>query len=470
MTSLPPKPVSSPPPPPRKDDDERRGHRHLSQEDRFYVPSRPGRLADSYVASYDQARHTGRYRDRDWERRTRDTWDRTPRGREDDKDYYRRRDDTYIASDDRRTRRPPSPRRSDRPYRSRSPRGRRPYSPPRYAPRFPHSRSPPPKRPRYSSRSPPRSPRRRQHSRSPEKGKGERSANRLNESSPTQLALLSTSPEKRKRERSAHRWNEGSPTQLASLSTSTSHPKKTASTGESPRRNQGETKSDQSTNVTESKLSISQNVPDNKAPSKSSPLGRKPDEKPLLSNLQQQPQHASNHIKDEVRRSPAREHDPEFKARERTPSPPRQPRFMNNQSSRDGPHGRRSSRSPPRAPRTFPRSSLAQSTAGLHTGRRPPLAGASSTTDSKKVDKPERPNVTAGIDAEIARLESHRTSLATEYVQLARNARRALHELDLAMLDLRAAEARRKVTSSQLEKARVGMLGIDATVVDSPVM
>jgi hypothetical protein len=39
----------------------------------------------------------------------------------------------------------------------------------------------------------------------------------------------------------------------------------------------------------------------------------------------------------------------------------------------------------------------------------------------------------------------------------------------MAMLDLRAAEARRKVTASQLEKARAGMLGIDSTPIDSPV-
>lgn len=62
----------------------------------------------------------------------------------------------------------------------------------------------------------------------------------------------------------------------------------------------------------------------------------------------------------------------------------------------------------------------------------------------------------------IARLESHRANLAADYVELAKNTRRALHELDMATIDLRAAEARRKVADGHLEKARAGMLGIDA--------
>ena len=37
-----------------------------------------------------------------------------------------------------------------------------------------------------------------------------------------------------------------------------------------------------------------------------------------------------------------------------------------------------------------------------------------------------------------------------------------MHELDIVTLDLRAAEARRKVADSQVEKARAGVLGIDA--------
>lgn len=45
---------------------------------------------------------------------------------------------------------------------------------------------------------------------------------------------------------------------------------------------------------------------------------------------------------------------------------------------------------------------------------------------------------------------------------MAKATRRALHELELATIDLRAAENRRKVADSQVEKARAGVLGIDA--------
>jgi hypothetical protein len=37
----------------------------------------------------------------------------------------------------------------------------------------------------------------------------------------------------------------------------------------------------------------------------------------------------------------------------------------------------------------------------------------------------------------------------------------------MATIDLRAAESRRKVAGSHMEKARAGMLGIDAVPIDS---
>jgi hypothetical protein len=37
----------------------------------------------------------------------------------------------------------------------------------------------------------------------------------------------------------------------------------------------------------------------------------------------------------------------------------------------------------------------------------------------------------------------------------------------MATIDLRAAESRRKVTGSHMEKARAGMLGIDGVPIDS---
>ena len=45
-----------------------------------------------------------------------------------------------------------------------------------------------------------------------------------------------------------------------------------------------------------------------------------------------------------------------------------------------------------------------------------------------------------------------------------------MHELDMAALDLRAAEARRRIADSHMEKARSGVLGIDALLVDSPTI
>lgn len=52
--------------------------------------------------------------------------------------------------------------------------------------------------------------------------------------------------------------------------------------------------------------------------------------------------------------------------------------------------------------------------------------------------------------------------LTQTYVGITKNARRAIHELETATIDLHAAEARRKVCDSQLVKAQAGQLGIDA--------
>jgi hypothetical protein len=52
-------------------------------------------------------------------------------------------------------------------------------------------------------------------------------------------------------------------------------------------------------------------------------------------------------------------------------------------------------------------------------------------------------------------------STLEEHLTTSRETRRALGELDMAALDLRMAEARRKIADTQLEKAKQGMLGID---------
>ena len=48
-----------------------------------------------------------------------------------------------------------------------------------------------------------------------------------------------------------------------------------------------------------------------------------------------------------------------------------------------------------------------------------------------------------------------------EYNTIAKLARRAVNELTITDVDLKVAEMRRATTSSHLEKARAGMLGID---------
>jgi len=57
--------------------------------------------------------------------------------------------------------------------------------------------------------------------------------------------------------------------------------------------------------------------------------------------------------------------------------------------------------------------------------------------------------------------ESRLALLKREYIEKSRAAKRAVHEYNLATIDLRLAEERRKVADVQLDKARAGQLGID---------
>lgn len=65
------------------------------------------------------------------------------------------------------------------------------------------------------------------------------------------------------------------------------------------------------------------------------------------------------------------------------------------------------------------------------------------------------------LPSQIARLRAHRTQLTLEYVNVTRARSRALHELDMASIDLKAAEKRRTIADAQFEKARFGALGVD---------
>lgn len=65
------------------------------------------------------------------------------------------------------------------------------------------------------------------------------------------------------------------------------------------------------------------------------------------------------------------------------------------------------------------------------------------------------------LHIQIARVQSQRANLISEHVGVSKASRRALHDLEMASLDLWAAENRRKLADIQLEKARAGVLGID---------
>ncbi|KAF8636635.1 hypothetical protein AX17_003444 [Amanita inopinata Kibby_2008] len=522
MASLPPKPISSPPPPQTKDSDERRHHtderssRYLSQDDRSYVPTRsrptPVRV-DSYVATYERKREEGRYidrhRDRDRDGRNWNSRDRGQRGRDDDRDRYdrerfdRRRGDSYIDRyDTRRTHRGPSPRRLDRVYRSRSPHSRRPYSPSsRYPPRIRLSRSPPPPKLRYNVTSPPRSPRSPRH-RSPEKGspqfrrsrspsktsdyrRQERPADRLEFSASRQ----SSSPNKQQPLKSKSR----SPSLVTAHQTKSMTTIRDTSPSLKRESSSPEMQKESGRVMSSSKYQEQRNSPTELPKAQDMSTHDKRAQDVLITGDQRLPRQMldpNNYIHCSPREETRGSQDMDTKMLERSPPSPRQPRHPGGLLTHDGAYARRSSRSPPRGPRNHPRSFLVQTTTGspalppnIRGGRRQPgtpsgprINSSHGTHDTPilatesymKGVRNERPSVTAAVDTEIARLESHRAHLAAEYIQLERGARRALHELDVATLDLRAAEARRKVADSHLEKARVGMLGVDAAPVESP--
>lgn len=81
-----------------------------------------------------------------------------------------------------------------------------------------------------------------------------------------------------------------------------------------------------------------------------------------------------------------------------------------------------------------------------------------------------KPSLTADLEQELARLQAHRAHIGSDYLQHEKGARRALHELDMATVDLRAAEGRRKIADMQLEKAKTGSLGIDGQPIETPVV
>ncbi|GLB35118.1 hypothetical protein LshimejAT787_0206830 [Lyophyllum shimeji] len=190
----------------------------------------------------------------------------------------------------------------------------------------------------------------------------------------------------------------------------------------------------------------------------------------------------------------------EIKPCGRSRSPPRQPRHPGPPAPPTLPPS--ASRSPPRGPRNYSRGNVTPTgpASSLPPGPRgqrrtypgptaPPAPSISqdrppAATEEKTPSVPELeikvpmpyipprklpPSLTLELDAEIARLQAHRAHLASEYAQLAAGKRRALHELEMSTIDLRAAELRRKVADIQYQKARNGVLGVDYVPTDTSI-
>jgi hypothetical protein len=62
---------------------------------------------------------------------------------------------------------------------------------------------------------------------------------------------------------------------------------------------------------------------------------------------------------------------------------------------------------------------------------------------------------------QIKELQSHRVRVVAEYAEISKAARRAVHELEMSNVDLNAARMRREIADAQMEKARIGLLGLD---------
>ncbi|KAF5330413.1 hypothetical protein D9619_005850 [Psilocybe cf. subviscida] len=76
--------------------------------------------------------------------------------------------------------------------------------------------------------------------------------------------------------------------------------------------------------------------------------------------------------------------------------------------------------------------------------------------------KSHEPTQSLEIDAEVSKLTQAYPKLQVAAEVSSRAVYRALQELDMANIDLNAAESRRLVAEQQLEKAKSGLLGIDA--------
>jgi len=65
------------------------------------------------------------------------------------------------------------------------------------------------------------------------------------------------------------------------------------------------------------------------------------------------------------------------------------------------------------------------------------------------------------LAVEITHARNQRERAANEYIQSLLATRRAMHELELLEIDVRAAEMRRIIADDLLERAKAGLLGIE---------
>jgi len=184
-----------------------------------------------------------------------------------------------------------------------------------------------------------------------------------------------------------------------------------------------------------------------------------------------------------------------------SPMPPLSPKELktpvgddvsSNLSSFAGLQVPRAPRSPPRGPRSYHHSVRGTGAHGQHLSTQRVMKRRTSNIfinngkfflhlhNGEKVELPERPKFDPIVDMEktvsfsleppscdfdiLPQLALTRTTgvkLANDIIQQIKGLPRTLHEFQLASLDLRAAEGRRKVVEAHLEKAKNGTLGID---------
>uniref|UniRef100_A0A8H8CNA3 Uncharacterized protein n=1 Tax=Psilocybe cubensis TaxID=181762 RepID=A0A8H8CNA3_PSICU len=503
MANLPPRPETPPKlreerrHPDERDRDRRpaqpmsRINRSVPERDRSYVPSR---RPDTYIPGQDSRRESDR---RDLSReRDRDRFRDIDRDRDRDRDRRRDRDfdrsprKWELSDRERRAydrdrgsyRRPASPIRRPGPSRRDS------RSPPR---RRPPLRSPSPyrSRPRSRSRTRTRSPRR-----SPMPSRRVRLGNHSINTSPR-----SCSPRKRSRSRDrSMSIDKGPPTLALPRSSSqpprdTSRPAKEEHVDVKPSEEVPTVKLEEQPilisprDVPESSLSeeakpsihetpqAEQNSP---LPDTSTQLHLKAEEiKPERqeSIISFSPAGSKGTLKTETSEDVSNKMDivnsPNQTSTNSKRSPSPQP---HQRATITNPQRNRSGRSPPRGPRNFPRGLPTQPTYAI--GRRDsrrsyPVPGQPSYGKSEPeiklptIPKYERPKPSPeliALEAELAKLRTLRVTYAHQDSTQVKGLQRALHELDMASIDLSAAEGRRRVADAQLERAKTGTLGIDA--------